>query len=174
MPTLMLLRHAKSDSDNSKLGDHERPLSERGRNDAPRMGKVIRSEKWEPELVVCSTSERTRETWDLMAPEFKSEPKVRFDRTVYLAPPQTLLSIVQNAPSVASLMLIGHNPGMEDLALTLAAKPKTPDERARIESMARKYPTCALAVLEFDGAWRDVRPGTGRLVAFVKPKDLED
>ena len=174
MPTLMLLRHAKSDWDDPKLGDHDRPLSERGRNDAPRMGKYIRAKKWEPTLVICSTSTRTRETWALVASQLKTEPKVRFERAVYLAPVQTLLSIVQAAPSVPSLMLIGHNPGMESFARTLAATPKTGKERERLEDMAKKFPTCALAVLEFDGAWRDVRPAAGRLVEFVRPKQLED
>ncbi len=177
MPTLMLLRHAKSDwpkSDSGpKLEDHDRPLSERGRSDAPRMGKFIRAKKYEPALVICSTSTRTRQTWDLVGPELKTEPKVQFERAVYLAPVQTLLSIIRAAPVVSSLMLIGHNPGMESLARTLAAPPKGGKERERLEDMAKKYPTCTLAVLEFEGSWRDVRPAAGRLVEFMRPKQLE-
>lgn len=174
MPTLMLLRHAKSDHEDPKLGDHERPLSKRGREDAPRMGEHMRAQNWEPELVLCSTSERTRETWDLVAPKLESQPTVRFDRALYLAAWPALLSIVQGAPDdVSSLLLIGHNPGTEQLAIALALQPKTPSERGRAESISKKFPTCALAVLEFDGGWRDVKAGTGRLIAFVRPKDLE-
>jgi len=177
MPTLMLLRHAKSDwpkSGGSKLDDHDRPLSSRGRKDASRMGKYMRSEKCEPALVLCSTAARTRETWDLVALELKSKAKVRFEKALYLAAWPALLSIVQStAATTPSLMLIGHNPGMEQLAIALALQPKTPSERARAENLSKKFPTCALAVLEFEGDWRAVKPGSGRLAAFVKPKDLE-
>lgn len=172
MPKLMLLRHAKSDQD-AKVEDHERPLSKRGRHDAPRMGEYMRAQNYEPALVLCSTSERTRETWDLVGPKLKSSPQVRFDKALYLAAWPNLLAMVQGVPAdTPSVMLIGHNPGMEQLAVALAIQPKTPSERGRVESMSKKYPTCALAVLEFEGDWRGVAPGTGRLTAFVRPKDL--
>ena len=177
MPTLMLLRHAKSDwpkSSGSKPDDHARPLSNRGQKDAPRMGKYMRAQKWEPALVLCSNAARTRETWELVAPELKTEPKVRFEKALYLAAWPALLSIVQNVPAATpSLLLIGHNPGIEQLAVALALEPKTPSERARAENLSKKFPTCALAVLEFRGDWRAAKPGSGRLTAFVKPKDLE-
>lgn len=175
MLTLMLLRHAKSDWDDPKMDDHDRPLSDRGRNDAPRMGKYLRSEKLELALVVCSTSVRTRETWDLVAPELKTKPKVRFERGVYLAAWPSLLTLVQQTPAtVPSLMMIGHNPGFEQLAAVLSAPPRNTEERERQTSMAKKFPTCALAVLEFDGAWRDVKEGSGMLTDFTRPKDLDD
>jgi phosphohistidine phosphatase len=179
MPTLMLLRHAKSDWPESKSGpkmdDHDRPLSDRGIKDAPRMGAHIRAGKREPDLVLCSTSARTRETWELIAPELRSKPQAHFDRALYLAAWPQLLAIVQTAPAnVHSLMLIGHNPGMEQLAAQLAAEPHGAAERERVAAMRKKFPTCALAVVEFEGAWKKVAHGTGRLVAFVRPKDLEE
>jgi len=174
MAILMLLRHAKSDWDDHRIDDHDRPLAERGQGDAPRMGEYIRAQKWEPEMVLCSTAARTRETWELLAPKLKTKPKVRFERSLYLAGWPVLLGVVQGAhASVSSLMLIGHNPGLEQLAVALALQPKTPAERGRAETMSKKFPTCALAVLEFEGTWRDVRAGRGTLVAFVRPKDLE-
>ena len=174
MRTLMLLRHAKSDWDNAKGDDHDRPLSKRGRHDAPEMARHIRAEKWEPALVLCSTAARTRETWALMAPVLKTNPKVQFERALYLAAWPALLAIVQRTPTdVPSLMVIGHNPGLEQLALALALQPKTPSERARAETLSKKFPTCALALLEFEGGWREVKAGTGRLAAFVRPKDID-
>lgn len=174
MPTLMLLRHAKSDQE-TKLEDHERPLSKRGRHDAPRMGEYMRAQGYEPDLVLCSTSERTRETWNLVGPRLKLQPKVRFDRGLYLAAWPALLAISQGTlADVNALLMIGHNPGVEQLAIALALQPKTPSERVRAETMSKKYPTCALAVLEFDGAWPGIKPGTGRLTAFVRPKDLDE
>jgi phosphohistidine phosphatase len=174
MPTLMLLRHAKSDWDDAKLGDHDRPLSGRGRKDAPRLGRHLRAKKWEPELVLCSTSLRTRETWDLVAPELKSKPQVYFERALYLAAWPQLLSAVQaTSEKVRALMLIGHNPGMEQLAAQLTAEPRGAGERERVAAMRRKFPTCALAVIELDGAWKGAAHGTGKLAAFVRPKDLD-
>lgn len=174
MPTLMLLRHAKSDWDDPKVDDRDRPLSDRGRNDAQRMGKYLRAEELEPALVVCSTSTRTRETWDLVAPELKTKPKVRFERGVYLAAWPSLLALVLSTPAnVPSVMLIGHNPGFEQLAAVLSGPPRNAEEREWQTSMAKKYPTCALAVLEFAGEWRGVKEGGGRLTDFTRPKDLE-
>lgn len=174
MPTLMLLRHAKSSQDDPKLDDHDRPLAERGRKDAPRMGRHMRAQTWEPALVLCSTSARTRETWELVAPELKTRPNVRFDRALYLAEWPALLAIVQGTPAATnSLLLIGHNPGLGQLAVALSLRPGTPAERGRAESMSKKFSTCALAVLEFEGAWRGIKPGSGRLAAFVKPKELK-
>ncbi len=172
---LLLLRHAKSDwPDSEEIDDHERPLSARGRRTAPQMGAYMRAKGYEPALVFCSTARRTKETLKLLLPSFKRAPRVRYDRKLYLAEWPVLLAVVQKAPASASpLLLIGHNPGLEHLAIALALQPKTVAEKARAQRLAHKFPTSALAVLDFDGAgWRSAKPGLGQLADYVRPKDM--
>jgi phosphohistidine phosphatase len=171
---LLLLRHAKSDWAEAEADDHDRPLSERGREAAPRIGAYMRAKGYEPSAVLCSTSRRTKETLKLLQPEFKHAPKIRYLRTLYLAEWPALLATVQKAPASASpLLVIGHNPGLEQLAIALALRPKTAAEKARTERLAQKFPTGALAVLDFElPAWKQIKPGLGELTDFVRPKDL--
>jgi phosphohistidine phosphatase len=172
---LFLLRHAKSDRAAGKsMDDHQRPLNARGRAAAPRIGAHMAARGYVPERVLCSTAERTRETLDLVLPLLSPAPEVSYSRHLYLATWPALLALVQKTPdAVGSLLLVGHNPGIEQLAVACALNPKLPAERARGETMAEKFPTAALAVLDFEiGSWREVRPGEGRLADFVRPKDL--
>ena len=171
MKTLALFRHAKSDWSDPALGDFDRPLAPRGLKAAPRMAKAMKSMGLAPELVLCSEAVRTRQTWDLVAPGLGADPRLVVRHGLYLASPAELLEAVRGVgPETGSLMLIGHNPGMEDLAAALAG----PDsEAAALKRMARKFPTAALAVLAFEIAdWRDAKPGTGRLTHFIQPRDL--
>jgi phosphohistidine phosphatase len=174
---LFLLRHAKSDRAAGKtVEDHERPLNARGRAAAQRVGAYMASTHYLPERVLCSTALRTRETLDLVLPHLSPRPGVTHTRNLYLATWPALLAQVQKTPeSVRSLLLVGHNPGMEQLAVAFALNPKLPGEQARGETLAEKFPTAALAVFDFDAAgWRDIKPGEGRLVDFVRPKEIPD
>jgi len=102
------------------------------------------------------------------------ECEVEYREALYLAEAAKILAAIRGAPAaVPSLMMVGHNPGLEALATLLAREPVRRKERARHEALEEKFPTCALAILDFDvGRWRDVAPGTGKLVDFVRPKDL--
>ena len=174
MLTLLLLRHAKSSWDNPGLSDYDRPLAKRGQKAAPRMGAEIAALKLRPELVLCSGAQRTRETLALVLDQLDHPlPKVVYDDAIYMAPPPGLVGILHKLPDGAgtpkTVMIVGHNPGLEELAEELVAGG---DEDAR-EVMAKKFPTGALAVITFDArSWSAVAPGGGSLVRFVTPASL--
>ncbi len=169
MPCLMLLRHAKSDRP-SGTDDIDRPLSERGRRDAAAIGRVMAERGLQPETVICSPSARTRETLDLVLPRLAPVDDVRLVNELYEADEATLLALLRlEGADTGSLLVVGHNPSIEQAALALAASAATD---ADLEAMAGKYPTAALAVLDFDGAWADLRPGGAVLSAFIRPRDL--
>jgi len=138
------------------------------------MALYMRSKGYLPAVVLCSTAQRTRETLDLLLPAWKKKPALTYDRVLYLADWPLLLAALKKAPGRASpLLLVGHNPGMEQLALALALQPKGVAERARLQRMAQKFSTAALAVLDFEiTTWRNLKPGLGQLVDYVRPKDL--
>ena len=164
MKTLYLLRHAKSSWDEPGLADRDRPLAPRGRRASKVMAEHLRDERIAPELVLCSPSQRTRETLDRIGLEERSE--VRIEDDIYGASPGDLIEVLHRVPDdVGSAMLIGHNPSIQDLALTLAAG-------GALDRVREKFPTAALATLELDGNWAELAPGGAELVAFVKPKEL--
>jgi phosphohistidine phosphatase len=167
------LRHAKSDW-SGNLGDHDRPLTPRGRKAAPRIGVFMRKKGYVPAAVLCSTAERTRETLELLLPALRADPKIRYDQALYLAEWPALLASLQSAATGDTpLLMIGHNPGLEQLAIALTAQPQDLVERAQLEKLERKFPTAALAVLDFNEPhWEAVKPGTGRLTDFVRPRDI--
>ena len=175
----MLLRHAKSAWPD--VPDHERPLGQRGRRDAPVMGRWLRAANHVPDQVLCSTARRARETWQLTQSGLGTEPPVQFDRRVYQASAAQLLDLLSQANYPAkALLIVGHDPGLPELALMLAgtAPPEggqagsdaTPD--AAFDRMRAKFPTCAVAVLEFAGSWGRLRPGSARLTGFMTPREL--
>jgi phosphohistidine phosphatase len=170
---LLILRHAKSDW-SGKSEDHERPLAPRGKKAAPQIGAYMRAKGYRPALVLCSTAVRAKQTLELILPSFENEPETQFDRALYLAEWRQLMAEIQSAPTMASpLLLIGHNPGLEQLASALALQPQTAAERDRAQRMAYKFPTAALAVLDFDvPEWSEIGPGKGRLTDYMRPKDL--
>lgn len=176
MKRLLLLRHAKAVTGGSKTGDHGRPLNDRGRADAPRVGIVMQHRRYLPGRVLCSTAARTRETWAGVAPELDGSPDVAFVDELYLAPWKTIAGVIRAQGGDADVLLVvGHNPGLEDCAKALARKPQSADERGRLDDIAEKFPTAALAVLDFDIAeWSALAPGTGALVDLLKPKALTD
>ncbi len=176
MKRLLLLRHAKAEADGKDgSGDHARKLTARGRNDAARIGAYLHEQGYTPDLVLCSTSARTRETWSLVSEELGASAPVEFLKPLYLAPPNTIIAIAQAVDKKAgTLLMIGHNPGTEDAAALFARAPASREESQRLNTLTGKFPTAAVAVLEFEVAqWQDVRPGTGALTAFIRPKDLD-
>jgi phosphohistidine phosphatase len=167
--TLILLRHAKSAWPD--VPDHDRPLAPRGQRDAPAIGRWLRDGAPPPDQVLCSSARRTRETWELVREQLGIDPPVSFDERVYGATPGTLLDLVRRTEAARrTLLVIGHNPTMSELALMLPAENEADD--ATVERMRRKFPTAAVAVVTFTGSWQQLRPGAGRLAGHVTPRDL--
>lgn len=163
---LLLLRHGKSSWDDPSLADHDRPLAKRGRKAAERMGEHLRVAGLRPDLVVSSPSRRTRETLDRLGLE---GPEVRLADAVYQATDDELLGLVREVPeAVGSILLIGHNPAMQELAVQLCGD----DRGVKAQQLREKFPTGALAVFEIDGAWRKLVSGSARLVSFTTPRGL--
>lgn len=169
MRRLILLRHAKSDWPDG-VADPERPLAPRGRTAAPRIGAYIAREELIADRVLVSPARRTRETWDLVAAQLGPVKVVASEPRVYDASAARLLSVIREQPREAhSLMLLGHNPGLQDLAEMLVGSGSAP----HLASMAEKFPTGGLAVIDLPvDDWSVVAPGSGRLDRFVTPKDL--
>jgi phosphohistidine phosphatase len=170
MKTLILMRHAKSAWDDPHQKDADRPLNDRGRKAAPQMGAWLAGEGYRPDVVLCSTAQRTRETLDLMKASLPAGVRVQYYRALYLAPPREMLNEIGKVPATAeTVMLFGHNPGIGNLASLLAG---SGDAKA-LANMHGKFPTAAIAVLGFDVAqWNDLPPGSGKLLAFQRPRDL--
>ncbi len=168
---LVLLRHAKSSWDDPLLDDFDRPLAKRGRSAARLIAKWLTQNEIRPTLVLCSPSARTRETLDLISGAIGPSAKVEHDKRLYLAEPGDLLARIREVDAgVGSLLLLGHNPGMQELAVTLAASaPKR--ERARL---AEKFPTASLALFTINTEWAHVGPDACELVEFLRPADLDD
>jgi phosphohistidine phosphatase len=176
VPTLVLLRHAKSAWPG--VPDQDRPLAARGRRDAPAAGRWLRAAGLLPDLVVCSTAKRARQTWRLAAAELTGAgenaggPAVVFEPRVYEASAAGLLGLVREVrDSVQTLLLVGHEPAMSGLALTLGGS-AVPSEA--LDRVRAKFPTSAIAVLSFTGAWSGLGPGGARLIRFVTPGGMRD
>ncbi|MBL8645197.1 MAG: histidine phosphatase family protein [Rhodospirillaceae bacterium] len=173
--TLYLLRHAKSDqSAADTVKDHLRPLAPRGIKAAQAMEAYLAAHRIAVDRVYCSTATRTRETLDLVRDGLNS-PSVSFRDKLYLAAADDLLAFVQSIPdAIKAAMIIGHNPGFHDLALTLTSRAGAGQAKA-LDKMRTKYPTGALCVLTFNvNSWKKVDTGLGTLTAFVRPKDLKN
>ncbi len=159
---LVILRHAKAERGTTT--DHERPLSSRGRADAIAAGRWLAESKLAPDLVVCSTATRARETWVLAATELADGIPTTFERSVYSAELEDLLSLVRETPDeVATLLLVGHNPGLHHLVLTLAGSGAEALRREAQEHLA----TAGLAVVEFQGSWAGLAEGEGTLTEYA-------
>ncbi len=168
MKRVYLLRHAKSSWKEPGLADRDRPLSGRGRRAAETIERHLREQRIAPELVLCSPARRARETLERIEPAFGARA-ARVEPQLYGATPDMLLELLRGLPkTVASVMLIGHNPSLELLAVELA-RPSP-----KLRALEAKYPTAALATLAFDvSSWRALDAGTGELVGFVRPRDLD-
>lgn len=174
MKRLLLLRHAKTEPGGAGIDDHERALMARGREDAPKLGRYIRDKDYAPELIFSSTSRRTIQTVELVTDVLPGAAHVDYLGALYLAEPEVILSVIRLAPDkIKTVMVVGHNPGMEQLATALAREPVKRKEKDRFDLIEEKFPTAALAVLDFDVTrWRDIEPGEGALKDFVRPRDL--
>ena len=164
--TLILLRHAKA-VQSADMPDVDRPLAERGHHDAAAAGRWLAMHGLTAGLVLCSTAVRTRETWDHAAAGGAAAADVWFDRRLYNAWPETLLEVVREVPdSARTLLVVGHAPGIPDLARQLSVD----DDSPAGERLAADYPTTGLAVLRHGGRWCDLGPGDARLRDFVVPR----
>jgi phosphohistidine phosphatase len=170
MRRLMLMRHAKSDWSVGGQRDHDRALAARGREAAPLIAAYMARHGLKPDKVLVSTARRARETWDLVAPAFSTDLNVSFDARLYEANPKALLVPLRAVDAAAhSLLMIGHNPGIQELANLLMASGDI-DARQRL---LEKFPTAALAVIDFQiDDWSALAPHSGRLDRFVSPRAL--
>lgn len=159
---LILTRHAKSSWEVPGQPDHDRPLNERGRRAARALGDWLASRGYEPEEVLCSTSQRTRETWERVAvAPLEVRPQLRFVPQLYHAAPEVMLSVLRTA-TATTVMMIGHNPGIAEFAAELPA-------RVPVDPEFRRYPTAATLVVDFQAeSWADVMPGQGSVLDFVR------
>lgn len=166
---LILFRHAKSDWP-ERVDDHDRPLADRGKKAAPVMGVYLEKSKLVPDLVLVSTARRAQETWTRASRAIKVQPPSKNVREVYEATAEKLLDVVRKTgPDVWTLMIVGHNPGLEDLAKRLM-KDAGGEAGGRLRE---KFPTAAIAVLSFDiGDWKEIAAETGSLDRFVTPKSI--
>ena len=172
MRNLLLLRHAKSSWDDSALDDFERPLSQRGRETAPLMANYMASHNLQPDYVLCSSAVRTQQTLSLVLPAFGPRPPaVVYDDALYLASATALLTRLRRVqPKWRRVLIVGHNPGLHDLALHMISR-RDDDLHA---ALASKFATAALAVQAFDvAAWHDVAPHSGELTHFMTPSRLQ-
>jgi phosphohistidine phosphatase len=152
--TLMLLRHAKAKRPEDGVEDFDRKLSKRGREAATDLGKLMKRDGLLPELALVSSAKRTRQTWERVAEELGAEVPMREMRALYLAAPSRLMETVRRTPpDVSRLVIVGHNPGIETLC-------------ARLTGEKREFPTCALAIVVFEGNdWGAIE--SGRLERFI-------
>ncbi|WP_037672489.1 histidine phosphatase family protein [Streptomyces griseus] len=164
---LAVLRHAKSAWPEG-VPDRQRPLAPRGRRDAPAAGRALAEVDCLPDLALCSTARRARETWELASAQWGTPPPVRYDPRLYAAEMPELLGVVQETPAeVATLLLVGHNPGLEELVLALAGDGL--DDL--LDDVRLKFPTSAIALLSWRGTtWRDLAPGTALLTWTAVPR----
>lgn len=171
MLTLTLLRHAKSSWSDTSLDDFARPLAPRGLKAAPKIGKALTKIGPKADAILCSPAERTKQTAELVAPHLAaSGVSITYHPDIYHASPDLLIDrITTSGDTERHIVLIGHNPGLEILALQLV-KDGDPSECA---SMARKFPTAAAAQMTFDVArWPDIEQHTATLTAFITPRGL--
>ncbi len=161
--TLILIRHCKSDW-TANQEDHARPLNPRGKRAAPRLGAFLLAEGLAPDMVLCSDAIRTRETWAGIASQLPGAPAPTLSRDLYLADPPAILSAIR-AETGNTIAVIGHNPGIGELAWALAETPPG-DERFGM------YPTGATTVFRIGTSWSDL--ASGDVIHFTTPRDLPD
>ena len=162
MKIVLILRHAKSSWQNASLSDHDRPLNKRGQQDAPRMGQLLQQHGLTPDLIISSTAERAMTTAELVALSSGYEAEITYTHQLYLAAPEAYLACLRQVDDGNNaVMLVGHNPGIEELV-------------ALFSGQYERMPTGALAYMELSlTTWADLRPDTpARLVTVWRPKEL--
>ena len=171
MKQLFVLRHAKSSWDSTDLRDFDRPLNERGQKAAEAIGADMRKRRLKFDSVLASPAVRVRQTLACVEKGYGLFPVPRFERRIYDADPETLLALVREAEdSVECLLVVGHNPGLQEALLALTSA----DDAGLRGQIEDKYPTGALAEVELDvDRWSEAGPGTGRLLSLTRPRDLD-
>jgi len=171
MRRLILLRHAKSDWNAVGTADRDRQLVPRGAESALKVGAYMARHGLIPDLVLCSTAKRARTTWDLVAKAFSASPKIVYEDRLYEVDAKSILDVVKaTGPDVHALLVVGHNPGLRDLADLLIASGDVETRQRLLE----KLPTAGLAVIDFPvDDWAKLHPKAGRLDRFVAPRLLE-
>lgn len=166
MKRLVVLRHAKSDWPVG-VADRDRPLGRRGQRDAPAAGRWIAEHVGVPDVVWCSPARRTKETWELLAAQLGGSPPVEFDERIYEASVSDLVEVLrETAKGSSSVLLVGHNPGVQELVLALAG-----GQRSEVQMLAEtKFPTSGVALLDVNGPWRELAAGSARLADFAVPR----
>jgi phosphohistidine phosphatase len=168
MRTLLLLRHAKSDRTQQVSEDFERPLNERGRDAATRVGHWMKHHHLRPEWVICSPAARTRETLAIMRTHLPiPDTLIDFDDRVYLADVQTLLAVLARCPQdMNNILMIGHNPGLEELLVYLCG------EQLPLSAKGKLMPTATLAQIAMPDDWRGLAAKSGKMMHLVRPDEL--
>ncbi|MBR9972200.1 SixA phosphatase family protein [Magnetospirillum sulfuroxidans] len=171
MKRIYLLRHAKSSWDDVTMDDFQRPLNGRGRKAARRMGKYLSEQGIRPNMILCSAATRTRATYDILESSLEGVP-VSFEDGLYEASRGDLLHRLQRLDGhLQSVLLIGHNPGLEKLALALS---NGHGDAVAMKKLEQKYPTGTLSILETPAPhWPELDAGTCRLIDVIRPKDLD-
>ena len=170
MKTLYLVRHAKSSWADPALSDRERPLNKRGRKAAPRVGRFLLDEGLVPDFVVSSPAERARQTVTLACEQMGiGRETLHWDRRIYGGGTRALIEVLRESPADARRVLIaGHNPGLEILLLELC------DQRIEAPFDGKLMPTAAVAHLEIDPPWADLKPRSGKLISLTRARSLKD
>jgi phosphohistidine phosphatase len=167
MRRLMLLRHAKTERAEPGQRDRDRKLTKRGRDDAAVIGAYMARHGLTPDLALVSPAKRTQETWALVAPAFAKAPRLVGEERIYNATTEALFKIISEARGAHSLLVVGHNPGLHDIAVALIA---SGDVDAR-ERVAEKLPTSGLVVIDLaSDDWSRLHLHSGRLERFVTPR----
>jgi phosphohistidine phosphatase len=167
---ILILRHAKSSWDDPSLADFDRPLAPRGRRASAVMGQYFKDEHLVPSIVLCSPARRALETWEGIAPFLGIAVPVRTERELYIASPQMLMERLKRLENdISSVLVVGHHTSIDVLAQRLAGE----GEPKKLKELKDKFPTAALAVIDVKlENWADLKPGKGKLVGFVGPKEL--
>ena len=166
MKRLILIRHAKSSWSSGAADDQSRPLNDRGRAAAAKVGGWLEAQGYAPDTVLSSNATRCAETWEAIAPALAASPEVSFDQALYLAGPQAMLSALQGA-SGDVVMMLGHMPGIGEFARDLRRDPPPAHEDFQ------KYPTAGVTVLDFKVEnWSEAQMGTGKFVTYIAPRDI--
>ncbi len=174
MRQLLLLRHAKSSWDDPKLPDHARPLNARGRQAAGAMHRAMRELGLAPDVILVSSARRTLQTLEALGP-WDETPLIEPMDALYLASGPELLAVLNGVAETArSVLLLGHNPGLHDLAMHLAGKGAVDSDDRVARKLAEGYPTGALAEFIVPGAWEQLDGGGARLTRFLCPRDLPE
>ena len=168
MRALMLLRHAKSDWSENSIDDFARPLAKRGQSAAKKMGAWMKRHNIIPEHLVCSSAARARETVKILCDEFEMPlTRVSYEDRLYLADVDSLLNVLRDCPQQAkSIMLIGHNPGLEDLLIFLCG------EDVPTSANGKLLPTASLAQISLPDKWESLKKRSGQLIDVTRPKEL--